>query len=416
MACSCFRSSKEPCVRSIHLVFFYMAKKAVPKTKAVAKASVKKTAAKTKPGKFAAKAAVKAEKGSPKPNKKVPKLELVEAAEEPSGSSGTTLGYPRGTVSALLTSLKYQQKAVKNTQEQKDNAAKALEEYKSGDLATQRTILANLSKYGVQNCSWVHSLQSVTTTTETEGERVITNFLTRKAIFEKEGIDTSELTPEQVDEVFEDILAANARDFGYERKVQKHGKFAVLDKFLFKWSEGQTNDTNTSKMVQHIANVNNMKKGQEKAMKMLKMQTFEGEPTDSEMDKPSESFTLLLTKRKELEAFRNRLSKISEDLLFLLTQVESLQDSSWDQKKQDVNGGLSTLNGFLSKLRLKLSQKLPVDKTSDHSEAVTDLSKLLEEASARVLFQEASSGDEGPAAGCRVGASFAGEVLECHDT
>ena len=204
--------------------------------------------------------------------------------------------------------------------------------------------------------------------------------LPRKAIFEKEGIDTSELTPEQVDEVFEDILAANARDFGYERKVQKHGKFEVLDKFLFKWSEGQTNDTNTSKMVQHIANVNNMKKGQEKAMKMLKMQTFEGEPTDSEMDKPSESFTLLLTKRKELEAFRNRLSKISEDLLFLLTQVESLQDSSWDQKKQDVNGGLSTLNGFLSKLRLKLSQKLPVDKTSDHSEAVTDVSKLLEEA------------------------------------
>ncbi|CAE7441000.1 unnamed protein product, partial [Symbiodinium sp. CCMP2456] len=111
-------------------------------------------------------------------------------------------------------------------------------EYKSGDLATQRTILANLSKYGVQ-----------------------------KAIFEKEGIDTSELTPEQVDEVFEDILAANAQAFGYERKVQKHGKYSVLDKFLFKVSEGQTNDTNTSKMVQQVAIANNMKKGQEKAMK-----------------------------------------------------------------------------------------------------------------------------------------------------
>lgn len=202
----------------------------------------------------------------------------------------------------------------------------------------------------------------------------------RKAIFEKEGIDTSELTPEQVDEVFEDILAANAQAFGYERKVQKHGKYSVLDKFLFKVSEGQTNDTNTSKMVQQVAIANNMKKGQEKAMKMLKMQTFEGEPSEGEVEKPSESFVSLLAKRKELEAFRNRLSKISEDMLFLLTQVESLQDSSWDQKKQDVNGGLSTLNGFLSKLRLKLSQKLPVDKTSDHSEAVTELSKLLEEA------------------------------------
>lgn len=106
-------------------------KAAVPKTKAAAKAPVKKTAAKTKPGKFATKAAaVKAEKASPKPNKKSTKLELVEAAEEQASSSGTTLGYPRGTVSALLTSLKYQQKAVKNTQEQKDNAAKALEDFR----------------------------------------------------------------------------------------------------------------------------------------------------------------------------------------------------------------------------------------------------------------------------------------------
>ncbi|CAE7366649.1 unnamed protein product [Symbiodinium sp. CCMP2592] len=146
----------------------------------------------------------------------------------------------------------------------------------------------------------------------------------RRAIFEKEGTDVSELTPEQVEEVFEDILL-------------------VLDKFLFKWSEGQTNDTSTSVLQQQISMANNMKKGSANAMKMLKMQTGEG----------------------ELEAFRTRLSKISEDLLFLLTQVESLADKSWGTKKSDVNSGLSTLNGFLSKLRLKLSQKLPVDKTSD---------------------------------------------------
>ena len=52
-------------------------------------------------------------------------------------------------------------------------------EYQSGDLATQRTILSNLSKFGVQNCSWVHTLSKTTTNTEVEGERVRTNFLTR---------------------------------------------------------------------------------------------------------------------------------------------------------------------------------------------------------------------------------------------
>ena len=51
----------------------------------------------------------------------------VQDCEAPS-SSKDTLGYPRGTISALLTSLRYQPKSKKLSAEEKQDAAKALED------------------------------------------------------------------------------------------------------------------------------------------------------------------------------------------------------------------------------------------------------------------------------------------------
>ena len=54
-------------------------------------------------------------------------LKVVQDCEAPS-SSKETLGYPRGTISALLTSLRYQPKSKKLSAEEKQDAAKALED------------------------------------------------------------------------------------------------------------------------------------------------------------------------------------------------------------------------------------------------------------------------------------------------
>ena len=101
-----------------------MAPKAKPAAKA--KGKVAKTAAKTaaksmvKPRFNAAK--VKAEKTPPKTKR--------EPATKPAPEDSTaTIGFARGTISALLTSLKYQAGASKSaTAEQKADAQKTLED------------------------------------------------------------------------------------------------------------------------------------------------------------------------------------------------------------------------------------------------------------------------------------------------
>ncbi|CAE7466754.1 unnamed protein product [Symbiodinium natans] len=279
-----------------------------------AKAAPKKTAAKSKANmsKLARAAKAKVEKNSPRPQKKGPKAEIDETDAQTSEST-KGLGYPRGTISALITSLKYQAKAKKVTEDQRADCMKTLSdtEYQSGDLATQRSILNNLSKFGVQNCSWVHTLHKTTTNTEVEAERLRTNFLTRKAIFKLQGVEHKDLSEEEQAEVLEELLTAQEKLFGYERHVERHGKFRVLDRFLFKWSEGQTLDTATTSQTQSVSTATNLKKtGSARAVEMMKHGGSltegdgDGEPSTA---KPSESFGLLKEKRRELErglAFR----------------------------------------------------------------------------------------------------------------
>ena len=72
---------------------------------------------------------IKQEKTSPRRTQKAKKETEVEVQDgEAPSSSKETLGYPRGTISALLTSLRYQPKSKKLSAEEKQDAAKALED------------------------------------------------------------------------------------------------------------------------------------------------------------------------------------------------------------------------------------------------------------------------------------------------
>ena len=72
---------------------------------------------------------IKQEKTSPRRTQKAKKETDVEVQDcEAPSSSKETLGYPRGTISALLTSLRYQPKSKKLSAEEKQDAAKALED------------------------------------------------------------------------------------------------------------------------------------------------------------------------------------------------------------------------------------------------------------------------------------------------
>ena len=71
-------------------------------------------------------AKVKTEKTTPKRQAEAAKLEVEQEEGEP--MVPTSLGYARGSISAALTGLRYQLKAKKTSEEDKEDARKVLED------------------------------------------------------------------------------------------------------------------------------------------------------------------------------------------------------------------------------------------------------------------------------------------------
>ena len=101
-------------------------------------------------------------------------------------SSSGGLGVDRGTISKLLTSLKYaskyQLKSQQNSEQQKADAQSVLNRYMDpqSTLEEKKHILQKLVTGGVRNCSWVHSMSVSTEAQEVESEKVMANVLTRR--------------------------------------------------------------------------------------------------------------------------------------------------------------------------------------------------------------------------------------------
>ena len=182
--------------------------KATPKATAKAKGKVAKTAAKTtaKPPRMQLRAGVKAEVRTPPRSKKEPQT----APDPPSSGSSGTIGFARGTISALLTGLKYQARTAKGASPQQRQEAQQVlqeqrhhvqcigligvpfdldisrspwQEYESADgPEKKRLILSKLQEYGVKNCSWVNSLSQTVETSDNTSETLRTNMYTRKLV------------------------------------------------------------------------------------------------------------------------------------------------------------------------------------------------------------------------------------------
>ncbi|CAE7222242.1 unnamed protein product [Symbiodinium natans] len=208
-----------------------------------AKAKVKASAAKSKMHKPRLQPMRVKQEGSKTPPRTKNKPEMdVDDSAGPAASG--TLGFARGTISALLTSLKCQAKSAKKiSQEDKESAQKTLEDRRdSADTEKKRMILGKLQEYGVKNCSWIHSLHQSVETKELNTESVLTDMLTRSRIFQLV----------EKEEILEEILSDAEKKFEYSRLVEKHPKYATLNKCLFKHSQGlvDTQTTGNNKKVQ----------------------------------------------------------------------------------------------------------------------------------------------------------------------
>ncbi|CAJ1393211.1 unnamed protein product [Effrenium voratum] len=200
-------------------------------------------------------------------------------------------------------------KAKKTSDSQKDDAQK---EYEAGTIEEKKLILDKLQEFGVKNCSWVHSLESLTSNIKDETESLVTNFFTRQGIFEIEHIDTAGLSENDKDEILEEILSKSEKSFGHSRQVQEHSKFKQLHKYLFVYTKGKKNTegTRTSSSMSSTAAGMKGKASQKMALDLLgRPELASSSAAEHGM---SASLSEAKSESKSLQAARVRLSKLLE--------------------------------------------------------------------------------------------------------
>ncbi|CAE7838505.1 unnamed protein product [Symbiodinium sp. CCMP2592] len=318
----------------------------------------------------AAKAKVKHEKQvTPKRKAKAAKVELGDAAEEDDDSTAPSgLGYARGTISAALTGLRYQLKAKKTTDEEKQNAQKVLEEYEAGDIATKREILSKVSQFGVRQCNWVHDLVKTTVNTNSEHEDTVKNWT---AIFKLEGIDESGLEEDMKKDLLEELMSEAEKWYGYERSTKIHPKFEVLSKYFYVHSKGQV-ARQATKTGSHCSGMKNLQLKDKRSLDIMLGKSAASSSSKDPALQPSQSHTLAKDLLKKIVAEKRKLTQNNEELKSLKTKISTKYsgDKTWDNRKDDVDQAIAALEDFLGVLRQHEAESVPADVTSDCTELV----------------------------------------------
>ncbi|CAE7203531.1 unnamed protein product [Symbiodinium sp. CCMP2592] len=385
MQCSKFLKLASPELPSI------MAPKAKSAgAKAKASGQVQKTAAKTaaKNKWMGGGSRVKREKSTP------PKAKREATGAPPpdpatTANSGGTLGFARGTISALLTSLKYQARAFRNRSKMPRRhwrrsdvfgfcflnvlisilPSPPWKKYEQAEsVEKKRLILSRLQEYGVKNCSWVNTLHQAVENKDTNNERTRTNM---SKILELKGIECDGATDIEKDEILEEVLKEAEAEFQYDRKVEKHAKFSCLNKCVFKYTEGMTETTATESTKKMESWANNLKKGNQLSLELLSKELRPQWEHDS--------YKLLAEKHKELNGLRAKLRTNSEELMLIQTQIRSAQDPAWNKKLEEITTASEVLDEFLKEVRVNLAEGLPNDKSGDYQDKVGQTIKFIEQ-------------------------------------
>ncbi|CAE7850852.1 unnamed protein product [Symbiodinium sp. KB8] len=257
-------------------------------------------------------AKVKTEKTTPKRQAEAAKLEVEQEEGEP--MVPTSLGYARGSISAALTGLRYQLKAKKTSEEDKEDARKVLEEYESGDITTKRMTLAKAS-------------------TRTDDSSACMHGACRAAIFKLEGIDETVLGEDVKKELLEELLTEAEKRYNYERSTTIHPKFDVLSKYFYMHSAGHVARQGTETEESLRSQCAGMKNLQLKDKRSLDIMAKE-----------------LL---KKIVAEKKKLTQSNEELKSLKTKISTKHsgDKTWDKRKDDVDQAITALEEFLGVLR-----------------------------------------------------------------
>ena len=161
-------------------------------------------------------------------------------------------------------------------------------------------------------------------------------------IFELKGIECDGATDIEKDEILGELLkGAEAREFKYERRMEKHPKFACLNKYLVplqvhRRPDGDVVDETSKKMESWV---NSLKKGNQLSLEFLGKNASSSAGSTDGVNKVSESFKTLSEKLKELSGLRAKLRTNSEELMLIQASIKAIKkmdDQSWSKKLDEV--------------------------------------------------------------------------------
>ena len=141
---------------------------------------------------------------------------------------------------ALLSSLRAQTSAKKATQEHRDEARRLLDAYKQGTSKDKVELLLSLRDKGVKNLNWTHQFTEKVTHDSTTECASTGGMFTKSKIFQINGLVERDMTEAESAETLEDLLTEAETLYGYDRQHVPHKSNRRLDRWFYKWAEGET--------------------------------------------------------------------------------------------------------------------------------------------------------------------------------
>ena len=147
---------------------------------------------------------------------------VAPAAPAPKDEARPVLEIECTERNALLSSLRAQTSAKKATQEHLDEARRLLDAYKQGTSKDKVELLLCLRDKGVKNLNWTHQFTEKVTHDST------TECASTGGMFTKSK------------KTLEDLLTEAETLYGYDRQHVPHKSNRRLDRWFYKWAEGET--------------------------------------------------------------------------------------------------------------------------------------------------------------------------------
>lgn len=300
-------------------------------------------------------------KGSPvRPEPKTAEACPAEAPAEPASASTPEEGHP--DTARLLTSLKYQLQSKKSTDAHREAAEKILNEYKVATRKRKWQIMNQLATTGFKDLSaWEHTAAETHGHREGEVSSTTEGMFTKHKILQLNGFQARDFTPEEADQLLEDLLLESEGLYKHERNAVMHPSNEALNRYYYKLGNGKISEEELSVNKQWTSTADLS------AKKLTKLVETPGEEATA-VETTTESYRDWAALLPKLRRTKVQLQGVDEQLVIALNKVGKSTHSEAVQAKNTLQATQDKLHHKLQELLLHLSEGNAARKKQDECE------------------------------------------------